>query len=116
MTRGDIMSGKTGAVPALGGAAREERSPAAVEVRPVHSRRDLRAFVDFPYALYAGDPAWVAPLKLEQHHQFSPKSAFFQHARVQLWTAYRDGTPVGRISAQVDDLRLQRYADATGHF
>ncbi len=82
----------------------------------MHSRRDLRAFVDFPYALYADDPAWVAPLRLEQHHQFSPKSAFFQHARVQLWVAYRDGKPVGRISAQIDDLRMEHYGDATGHF
>ena len=47
---------------------------------------------------------------------FSPKSAFFQHAQVQLFVAYRDGRPVGRISAQIDELRTERYADATGHF
>ncbi len=47
---------------------------------------------------------------------FSPRNAFYQHAQVRLWVAYRDGRPVGRISAQIDDLRRERYADATGHF
>jgi len=107
----------TGAAPAVvDGGEREDRAPAALEVRPVSSRRELRAFIDFPYELYAGDPAWIPPLLSEQRHQFSPRSAFYQHAQVRLWVAYRDGRPVGRISAQVDDLRTERYADATGHF
>ena len=80
------------------------------------SRQDRREFIEFPYRLYAGDPAWVPPLLTEQRHQFSPANPFFQHARVQLWVAYRGGEPVGRISAQIDTLRLERYDDATGHF
>jgi hypothetical protein len=94
----------------------EDGARAAVEIRPVQSRRDLRAFIAFPYRLYADDPAWIPPLLSEQRHQFSPRSAYFQHARVQLWVAYRNGEPVGRISAQIDQLRTERYADATGHF
>jgi hypothetical protein len=82
----------------------------------VGSRRDLRAFIEFPYELYADDPVWVPPLLTEQRHQFSPRSAFYQHAQVRLFVAYRDGRPVGRISAQIDDLHIERYADATGHF
>ena len=35
---------------------------------------------------------------------------------MQLFTAYQHGKPVGRISAQIDELRTERYADATGHF
>jgi len=91
-------------------------APATIEVKPVASRHDLREFIGFPYRLYADDPAWVPPLLTEQRHQFSPGNPFFQHARVQLWVAYREGQPVGRISAQIDALRLERYDDATGHF
>ncbi len=106
-----------GAVPAeVGGKIREDPGGAPVEVRPVGSRRELSAFVEVPYTLYADDPAWIPPLRAEQKHNFSPSSAFFQHARVRLFVAYRDGQPVGRISAQIDDLRMQNYADATGHF
>ncbi len=94
----------------------DDAGRAAIEIRPVHSRRDLRAFIDVLYTLYADDPAWVPPLRSEQRHQFSPRSAFFQHAQVQFWVAYRNGQPVGRISAQVDELRTEHYDDATGHF
>lgn len=100
----------------VGGEQRDDRAQAAIEVRPVSSRRELRAFIEFPYELYADDPVWVPPLLTEQRHQFSPRSAFYQHAQVRLWVAYRDGRPVGRISAQIDDLRAEHYADATGHF
>lgn len=82
----------------------------------MQTRSDRRQFIGFPYDLYADDPAWVPPLLTEQRHQFSPRSPFFQHAKVQLWVAYRNGQPVGRITAQVDDLRIERYNDATGHF
>ncbi len=92
------------------------RAQAPVEVRAVDSKRSLRTFVELPYELYAGDPVWVPPLLQEQRHQFSPHSAFAQHAQMRLFVAYRDGQPVGRVSAQVDDLRIQRYGDATGHF
>lgn len=91
-------------------------SGAPIEVRVVQTRADRRQFIGLPYDLYADDPAWVPPLLAEQRHQFSARSPFFQHAKVQLWVAYRDGRPVGRITAQVDDLRIERYNDATGHF
>jgi hypothetical protein len=87
-----------------------------VTVRAVESRSDRRRFIELPYRLYADDPAWVPPLLTEQRHQFSPRSPFFQHANVQLWVAYREGEPVGRITAQIDDLRIERYNDATGYF
>src|SRR5512143_1066727 len=91
-------------------------SAAPLAVRPVQSRTERRDFIELPFQIYADDPAWIPPLLSEQRHQFSPHSPFFQHAKVQLWVAYRDGKPVGRITAQIDDLRLERYDDATGHF
>ena len=44
------------------------------------------------------------------------KNAYFQHAEGQYWLAWRDGRPVGRISAQIDRLYLDKYQNATGHF
>lgn len=106
-----------GPVPAAtSGGARAQHTQAPVEVKPVGSRRALTDFVELPYAVYADDPAWVPPLLAEQRHNFSPRSAFFQHAQVQMFVAYRDGRPVGRIAAQIDALRVARYDDATGHF
>lgn len=48
---------------------------------------------------------------------FSAKhNPFFQHGEAEFWIAYRDGQPVGRITAQVDRLHLERYNDQTGFF
>ena len=69
-----------------------------------------------PQALYQHDANWVRPLFLEQKERFSEKNPFFEHARWQAWIARRGQRPVGRISAQIDELHLQRHQDQTGHF
>ncbi|MBA3670318.1 MAG: N-acetyltransferase [Sphingomonas sp.] len=82
---------------------------ATVDIRPVASKADRKAFVDFAWAVYKDDPAWVPPLKDEVHGLLTPgKNPWFEHAKAQLWLAERDGQIVGRISAQVDDL-VQEY-------
>ena len=82
----------------------------------VTNRKDLARFIRFPQTLYKDDPNWVCPLFFEQKERFSNKNPFFQHARWQAWIALRDGRPVGRISAQIDDLHLEKFQDHTGHF
>ncbi len=89
---------------------------APVRIEPVHSSGDLRRFIKVPWHIYANEPNWIPPLLMEQRHQFGKKNPFFQHARAQYWIAFRGDEPVGRISAQVDDLHIQQYDDATGHF
>jgi hypothetical protein len=76
----------------------------------------MAAFIDLPWRLYADDPAWVPPLRLERRMHFSRFNPFFEHAEWQAWTAYRDGQPVGRISAQVDQLHREHHREQTGHF
>lgn len=87
-----------------------------LRVATVDTRRARAQFIAFPYELYRNDPAWVPPLLTEQRHQFAPTSPYHQHAAVRMWLAYRGDRRVGRISAQIDRLRLERYGDATGHF
>jgi GNAT superfamily N-acetyltransferase len=74
-----------------------------LEIRPVARRRDLRRFIALPWALYRNEPRWIPPLRSEvgkrldrEHHPF------FEHADAEFLLAWRDGEPVGRITAQVD--------------
>lgn len=76
--------------------------------------RTRNAFIRLPWSLYRDDPKWVPPLILERRLHLSPKNPYFEHATCCLWVAYRDNKPVGRISAQVDQLHLERYQDSTG--
>lgn len=76
-----------------------------LDIRPVSSARDRKAFVDFAWEIYRDDPAWVPPLKSEVHALLDPKkNPWFGHGRATLFLAERDGRVVGRISAQIDDL------------
>ena len=74
-------------------------------IRPVSTRRDRTAFVDFAWDVYRDDPAWVPPLKSEVHALLDPKqNPWFGHGHATLFLAERDGRVVGRISAQIDEL------------
>jgi hypothetical protein len=84
----------------------------SLQIRPVSSKADRRAFVDFAWEAYKDDPAWVPPLKDEVHGLIDPKkNPWFGHGRAALWLALRGDKVVGRISAQVDDL-VQEHMQA----
>ena len=86
-------------------------------IRPVATKQDRNAFVDFAWEVYRDDLAWVPPLKSEVHGLLDPgKNPWFGHAKAQLWLAERDGQVVGRISAQVDELVLEHMGPGTGQW
>jgi hypothetical protein len=88
-----------------------------LRVRPVEDRRTLKQFLQMPASIYADDPHWVQPLLFERLEHLNPKkNPYFEHAEVAFWLAVRGERPVGRISAQVDRLHLERHRDATGQF
>ena len=92
-------------------------SSAPVTIRPVVSKKDKKAFVDFAWEVYKNDAAWVPPLKDEVHGLITPgKNPWFEHAKAQLWLAERGGKVVGRISAQVDELVQQHMGQGTGQW
>jgi hypothetical protein len=87
-----------------------------VIIRPVRSKADRKAFVDFAWEAYKDDPAWIPPLKSEVHALLDPNdNPWFGHGRAELFLAERGGKVVGRISAQVDDL-VQERMPATGQW
>src|SRR5262249_41129787 len=92
-------------------------SSGVVCVKAVEDRRAGNDWLRLPFAIYADDPAWVAPLALQEKRRVSAKhNPFFTFGVAQRFIAYRDGRPVGRISAQINRRHLERYHDATGHF
>ena len=91
-------------------------SATRVEVREVSGRKSLNEFIRVPWSIYRNDPNWVPPLIFERKEAFSPKHPYFRHASWKAWIAYQDGIPVGRISAQIDQLHQQQYENKTGFF
>ena len=87
-----------------------------VEIRGVSGKQALNAFIRVPWGIYKDDPNWIPPLLIERKEAFSANHPFFKHATWQAWIAYRDGKPIGRISAQIDQLHQQQYDSKTGFF
>ncbi len=76
---------------------------AAVSIRPVRTKRDLKRFVKVPFRLHRDDPQWVPPLILDRMQFLNRrKNPYFEHAEAEYFIAERDGEPVGRITAQLD--------------
>ena len=92
-------------------------SAATINVRPVLTKADKLTFLKVPFEIYKEDKNWVAPLFLERLEHLDPKkNPYFEHAEAQLFIAEKNGKAVGRISAQIDRLHLERYKDDCGQF
>lgn len=88
-----------------------------IDIRPVETDADRKAFLRMPAPLYRDDPNYVAPLEFELAARIdaarNPGLKISPHC---LWLAWRDGRPVGRISAISNRAHLERYKDGAGHF
>lgn len=88
-----------------------------MKIKVVNTVKDLRKFINLPYALYRDDPHWIAPLRSEQKAQFIPsKNPMLDHCEYVLFTASREGRTVGRISAFLDRLALEHWQQPIGLF
>lgn len=90
----------------------------SIEVRPVERRAERKAFVRFPWRIYPNRyPAWVPPLLSEELKRIDPKkNPFFLHGDAQLFLAYRDGEPAGRIAAIENRRHNEFHDDRVGFF
>jgi len=86
-----------------------------VRIHPVSGKADLKAFIHVPDSLYADDPNWIQPLEVERMGILTKKNPYFLRSEAQYFIAYRGEQPVGRISAQVDQLALEYVDPEMGH-
>jgi len=88
-----------------------------VEIIPLdRTKSNVRRFLRMPYAIYASDPHWVAPLLMDVEKVFTDANPLFEHAEMQLWVARRDGRDVGRIAGILEDLHNRTHNDQAAFF
>ena len=74
-------------------------------------------FLRLPWRIYQGDPYWVPPILSQQHTFMDPqRGPFFEIGEARYFIAYRDGKPVGRLSAHINWLHDQHHGLETGFF
>ncbi|MEW6128931.1 MAG: N-acetyltransferase [Acidobacteriota bacterium] len=88
-----------------------------ITVRLVESAKAHHQFLDLPYQLYKHHPYWVPPLRMAQKDILNiQKHPFYKAADVELFLAFRNEKPVGRIMAIVNHAANQFHHEQAGHF
>jgi hypothetical protein len=88
----------------------------AIELKQVPLGGNLRDFLDVVEYIYQDDPAYIRDLDFDVIGRLSPKHPFFEHGEGTIFTAYRNGWCVGRCTAQIDRLHVERHQDGAGFF
>jgi hypothetical protein len=93
-----------------GAQAMNETPGAAVAVRPVANRRELKKFIRFPHTLYRGNPCWVPNLDFDEQNTLRPdRNPAFEHCQARCWLAWRQGRVVGRIAAILNQKHAEKW-------
>lgn len=93
------------------------RTMSSVSIRPVLTKADEKLFIKFQWRPYEGNPYWVPPLLMDRRKLIDrKKNPFYRHARMELWLAERNGQPVGRIGAVINDNHIKEHNEKVGFF
>lgn len=80
-----------------------------ITIKEVHSKNDLKAFVQFPFKLYKGSKYWVPPIIKQELETFNKdKNPIFNDAEARFFLAYKSGEIVGRIAAIINFLEVEK--------
>ena len=82
----------------------------AVEIREIHTKKELKQFIQFANDLYADCPYYCPPLLFDELNCFDPeKNPALEVCEFQLWMAYREGKPVGRVAGIINRRANEKW-------
>ena len=72
---------------------------AAIEIKKVNGKKDLRTFIDFHYDLYKGNEYDAPNLFSDEWHTLNPETnAAYEFCEAEYYLAYKDGRLAGRVA------------------
>ncbi|MGO9015148.1 MAG: GNAT family N-acetyltransferase [Dissulfurispiraceae bacterium] len=92
------------------------RAGAEIEVRESGTKSDLKAFIKFPFSLYARDPYFVPQLVRDMKTHYSTSNPFLRQAEVKFFMAFKNGLPAGRIVSIINPEHNSYHKDNAGFF
>lgn len=82
----------------------------AVEIREIRTKKELKRFIEFANDLYKECPYYCPPLFFDEMNCFNvEKNPALEVSDYQLWMAYREGKPVGRIAGIVNHRANEKW-------
>ncbi len=86
-------------------------------IKEIHSKKEIKDFITFAWQIYKNDPNWVPPLIMDTMNMMDKqKSPFFKFSEAAYFMAYRDGKPVGRVTAHVNNMHNEYRKVKEGFF
>lgn len=88
-----------------------------IEIKALHPKKDIVKFLKFAWKIYEGDTNWVPPLFMDKKKLLNKdKNPFFKTAQMEMFMAYKDSEPVGRIAAIKNDTHNEVHNENIGFF
>jgi len=89
----------------------------AIIVKEIHTRKELKKWVDFPNKLYKKCPAYVPFLMNDELDTFTKeKNPAYEFCETKLFLAYKDKKIVGRIGALINHAANKKWGTNTIRF
>jgi len=82
----------------------------SIIIKEVVNKKQLRAFIDFPYRLYKGNRYYVPQLKKDIEDTFNKnKNPAFEFCESRFWLAYKEDNVVGRIAGIINYAFIEKW-------
>lgn len=79
-----------------------------ITIKEVSSKKNLKAFVKFPFKLYKDSEYWTPPIISQELKTFDKKeNPVFKDAEAKLFLAYKGNELVGRVAAIINWLEVK---------
>ena len=80
-----------------------------ITIKKITTKKELKAFVTFPFSLYKDSKYWVPPIISQELATFNEKeNPIFKDAEATFFLAYKDGKIVGRVAAIINWLEVKK--------
>ena len=88
-----------------------------IKIEEATTKKEMKKFIMFPFALYKNDKNWVPPLIFDEWNTFSrKKNPSFEHCEVAYLLAYKENKVVGRIAVIINHKANERWDDKLTRF
>lgn len=78
-----------------------------ITIKEIHTKRELKQFVKFPFSLYKNSKSWVPPIISEEVKTLDKSvNPVFKNANAHYFLAYKNHKIVGRIAAIINWLEV----------
>jgi GNAT superfamily N-acetyltransferase len=80
-----------------------------ITIKEALTKKELKAFVKFPFSLYKNSKSWVPPIIAEELRTFNKNiNPAFQDADARFFLAYKNGNIVGRVAALINWIEVKQ--------